>query len=228
MPATAASHSAHLASTTSSTGSFAQTGYIVVDVKYHLASEHPFPAAFDEIEDVVNAAGNLALAMASSSRLFSTAKVKEESPFHVVVAFYLPTDLSQPTTAKKQVVKSKIFDSKGISFFSQFCHLCYRNPREIDTRDPRISLSYADLGRFPKNLLIITTEQDPIEGEKLAEEVRMVEGHSVVCHRKKGCMHGWDKEAKRGSTEWKAKEGAYGYAADMLRIRESSCGPKTK
>ncbi|GIC85872.1 alpha/beta hydrolase [Aspergillus udagawae] len=210
MPTTAASHSAHLASTTSSTGSFAQTGYTVVDVKHRLAPEHPFSAAFDEIEDVVNAAGNLALAVASSLRLFSTAKVNEESPFHAVVAFYPATDLSQPTTAKKQVAKSKIFDSKG------------RHERSD-------SPSYADPGRSPKNLLIITTEQDPftIEGEKLAEEVRM-EGHNVVCHWMEGSMHGWDKEAKRGSREWKAKEETYGYAADMLRIRESSCDPETK
>jgi acetyl esterase/lipase len=97
----------------------------------------------------------------------------------------------------------------------------------VDTRGPRISPSYADPGRFPKNLLIITTEQDPIEGEKLAEEVRM-EGHNVVCHRMEGCMHGRDNEAKRGSREWKAKEKAYGYAADMLRIRESSCDPDAK
>ncbi|GFF44441.1 hypothetical protein IFM46972_07546, partial [Aspergillus udagawae] len=181
MPATAASHSAHLASTTSSTRSISQTGYIVVDVTHHLAPEHPFPAAFDEIgmcpQDFdqthvllsrISAAGNLALAIASSSRLFSTAKVNEASPFHAVFAFYPSTDLSQPTTAKKQVAKSKIFDSKG---------------------------------------------------EKLVEEVRM-EGNNVVCHRMEGCMHGCDKEAKRGSTEWKAKEETYGYAADMLRIRE--------
>jgi acetyl esterase/lipase len=52
-------------------------------------------------------------------------------------------------------------------------------------------------------MLIITTEEDPftIEGEELAEKVRMVGGHNIICHRMEGCMHGWDKEAKRGSKE---------------------------
>jgi acetyl esterase/lipase len=52
-------------------------------------------------------------------------------------------------------------------------------------------------------MLIITTEEDPftIEGEELAEKVRMVGGPNMICHRMEGCMHGWDKEAKRGSKE---------------------------
>jgi hypothetical protein len=47
-------------------------------------------------------------------------------------------------------------------------------------------------------MLITTTEEDPftIEGEELAEKVRMVGGPWM-----EGCMHGWDKEAKRGSKE---------------------------
>jgi acetyl esterase/lipase len=81
------------------------------------------PARFDQTHvslSGISAAGNLALAVASSSRLFSTAKVNGEPAFRAVFAFYPSTDLSQPTTAKKQVVKSKISIPKIFPFFPQF------------------------------------------------------------------------------------------------------------
>ena len=64
-------------------------------------------------------------------------------------------------------------------------------------------------------------EERQIEAEKLAENIRNVDGKCVVYERMDGCAHGWDKEAVRGTPQCDAKDKAYKMAADMLRKRES-------
>jgi acetyl esterase/lipase len=80
--------------------------------------------------------------------------------------------------------------------FSHLCHKCL-NFAGVDPRDHRLSPLFADPSSFPQNALIITAAQGAfaIEAEKLAENIRNVDGKYVVCERMYGCAHGWDKEA---------------------------------
>jgi uncharacterized protein YbjQ (UPF0145 family) len=60
-------------------------------------------------------------------------------------------------------------------------------------------------------MLIITTEQDPftIEGEELAEKVRMVEGHNVVCHRMRDVCMGGIRRRNGGARSGKLRGGIW-------------------
>lgn len=95
-----------------------RTEYTVIDVQYRLAPENIFPAAFHDAEDVVkwvqsqpdrfdascislsgfSAGANIALAVASSSKLFGGEDQK--SIFNTVVSIYGPTDMALPTPQK--------------------------------------------------------------------------------------------------------------------------------
>ncbi|KAI9927881.1 hypothetical protein ASPWEDRAFT_114168 [Aspergillus wentii DTO 134E9] len=203
-----------------------ETRYTVLDVQYRLAPEHPFPAALNDVEDVVNwvleqsdkfdlsqvaisgfsAGGNLALA--ASSTLFP------RETFRSVLAFYPVTDLySGPQSKVAPDTRGKPLPVTVARLFDN----CYV-PSSFDARDPRISPIFAQAERFPDRLMIVTGAGDNLayEAEDIAARVGKLPGRQVVCQRMQGCDHAWDKGAKAGTVQGDAKEKAYAMAVAML------------
>ncbi|KAL4975191.1 Alpha/Beta hydrolase protein [Aspergillus desertorum] len=201
-----------------------RTGYTVLDVQYRLAPENPFPAALNDVEDVVNwvlqqpenfdrarvalsgfsAGGNLALA--ASSTLFPC------ETFHAVLTFYPPVDLdTEPGFKTAPDPTGKPIPASLARFFDR----CYI-PSSHNPRDPRISPYYAQQDHFPSRVLIITAAGDSLapEAEQLAVKVREA-GRKVAALRMEGCNHGWNVSPKN-AVERDARDKAYDMAAAML------------
>lgn len=156
---------------------------VVVNVDYHLAPEHKFPAALEECYDVAkwlhdnpaalaidpgriavgghSAGGNLAAA------LCLLAKKRGEFPLIYQVLNYPPLDLSSDPFAKPAT--DTVLTARDQAFFTT----CYfRQP--ADALNPLASpLLAADLAGLP-DALIITAEHDPLcrEGSLYAERRR--------------------------------------------------------
>ncbi|KAL3464336.1 Alpha/Beta hydrolase protein [Aspergillus heterothallicus] len=202
-----------------------RTEYTVLDVQYRLAPEHPFPAALNDVEDVVNwvlqqpqdfdrsrialsgfsAGGNLALA--ASSNLFP------REAFYAVIAFYPPVDLyTEPGSKKAPDPAGKPLPAPLARFFDK----CY-TPSSHNTKDPRISPYYAQPERFPARVLMITAAGDGLapEAERLALKLRQDSSRQVVAQRMDGCNHGWNISPNT-SVEREARDQAYDMVVAML------------
>ncbi|KAL4970182.1 putative esterase/lipase [Aspergillus stella-maris] len=202
-----------------------RTEYTVLDIQYRLAPENPFPAALNDVQDVVNwvlqqpdkfdhsrvvlsgfsAGGNLALA--ASSTLFP------RETFYAVIAFYPPVDLyTQPESKPAPDPSGKPLPAPLARLFDK----CYI-PASHDTKDPRISPLYAQADRFPDRVLILTAAMDGLapEAEQLAVNIGKEAGRKVVSQRMEGCNHGWNL-APKTTVEREATAKAYDMVVAML------------
>lgn len=203
-----------------------QIPYTVLDVRYRLAPEHPFPAALHDVEDTVHwvlqqptkfdrsrvaisgfsAGGNLALAAASSSFPRDT--------FCSILTFYPPLDLYMEPGAKVSPDPTGKPISPALARMFNKCYI----PSGMDARDPRISPGYAAAERFPDRVLMVTAAGDNLaaEAETLAARISQLPGREVICRRMHGCNHAWDKNAPEGTIAGDAKEKAYAMAVALL------------
>ncbi|KAJ5288062.1 hypothetical protein N7478_003748 [Penicillium angulare] len=206
---------------------FQRTDHAVIDVKYRLSPENPFPAAINDVEDLVrwimaqperydlarlsisgfSSGGNLAIVAA--------AVLFPKDTFHSVLTFYPGTELASDPTGKIAPDNSgKLIPPRIARFF----HCCYI-PVGVDARDPRISPLFADFSNFPSKLLVVTAARDNMapEAEEFAMRVKKQTGYEPVLQRMEQCEHGWDKNAKGGPVQEEAKRRAYSMAVDMLK-----------
>ncbi|KAJ5372681.1 Alpha/beta hydrolase fold-3 [Penicillium concentricum] len=203
-----------------------ETKHTVLDVRYRLAPEHPFPAALNDVEDAIkyvftcpaefdltrvsisgfSAGGNLALVAASS--LFP------RDTFRSLISIYPVTDLTPDPASKIAPARGDFVIPLPVMRLFDRCYI----PSSVDKRDPRISPLYAQVDRFPRRVLIITVDGDTLalEGEELARRIKTLDDRHVVSERMPGCSHGWDKSTRVGTPQYQAKERAYQLAFDML------------
>lgn len=205
-----------------------ETDYTVLDMQYRLAPECPFPAALEDVEDVVkwvqgqqaqfdpshfaisgfSAGGNLALAAAGA--------VFPKDTFSSVLTFYPSTNKAvDPADRKIPDASGKVTPPAMSRIFDE----CYVPPT-VDRKNPRVSPLFAPADTFPKNMLFVTAAQDNLcfEGEALAAKIEAASGkRNVVTKRMEGCGHGWDKLQNLNPVQTSAKNEAYGLAVEMLR-----------
>jgi acetyl esterase/lipase len=206
-----------------------ESNHAVIDVKYRLSPENPFPAAINDAEDTIrwvlsqpeiydparlsisgfSAGGNLAIVTA--------AVLMPKHTFHSVLTFYPGVDLaSDPAGKIAPDPTGKLIPPCIARFF----HRCYI-PVGVDARDPRISPLFADLSGFEARLLVVTAARDNMapEAEEFVSSVRKQTGRvdDVVLHRMEYCGHGWDKDPNVGAVQEEAKWRAYSMAIDMLK-----------
>ncbi|KAF2241539.1 alpha/beta-hydrolase [Trematosphaeria pertusa] len=204
-----------------------EAGVFVLDCDYRKAPEHPFPAAPEDVEDVLkwvasqsdrfdttrvavsgfSAGANLALVAASVLRKTVEVTIK------TAIAIYPVTDISLAPESKKVPAPIKPISPSMARLFNN----CYVPDPAMRT-DPRVSPSYAKLEDFAPTVVMITCEGDTLspEADSLAE--KLDDGQRKVAHlRLKGVHHGFDKGPKEGSKEWERREEAYKLVVKMVR-----------
>lgn len=205
----------------------ARTDFMVLDVQYALAPERPWPQCHEDAEDIVtwileqpqrfdlvrlsvsgfSAGGNIAIVAAAVT--FPPNTIRN------LLAFYPPTDLSKdpsrkvaPDTSGKPLPDwmARIFNQAYLGTFA-------------DTSSPRVSPSFADPSRYPRNVLIVTAALDNLcsEAEDLADRIKSADRSQVTLYRAEKCNHGWDKKPVAGSPEALKRDKAYSLAASVLQ-----------
>ena len=196
-----------------------ETEYTVLDVQYRLGPEDPWPAAPEDVEDVVRwvqsqtrrfCPDRISLSGFSAGAnlvLGASGVTFETGTFERIICFYPPCDLSRPSTSKVAPDQS----GKPIpAWIADVFNNAY-DPSGKNRKEPTLSPTYADPARFPAQCLFFTCAQDSLceEAEELADRISQCAGKSVIVDRQKGCGHAWDKSAVAGSHQERCKQEAY-------------------
>ncbi|KAI0430087.1 putative carboxylesterase [Xylaria sp. FL1042] len=202
-----------------------RTNHVVLDVEYRLGPENPFPAAINDVEDVVcyilSYPETYDVAHISISGFSSGGTLALVAPmlfpvntFRSVIAFYPSVSMAKDPSERKAPVKGPD-RGRAPLFWTRLFREGYL--RGMNPKDPRVSPLYADAMNFPKEALIFTAEYDvsALEAEEFAKKAEMngqTSGRRVKLRRMHGCGHGFDKSERNAA----ARTEAYNLATDLL------------
>ena len=200
-----------------------EAGYVVLDVDYRLAPEHPFPAAINDAQDAVQyvldhpdeyKTSQISVSGFSSGGTCALAVLSllPRDTFRSAITFYPSTNAAQDPSLRVAPVPG---GKRLPAFWTKLFREAYF--ADADPRDPRISPINADTATYPDHMLMITAEMDTsaLESEALAEKAA-ADDRNVVVRRMKGVGHNFDKKSKTEACV-QAREESYGLAVDMLK-----------
>ncbi|KAF8600846.1 alpha/beta-hydrolase [Ceratobasidium sp. AG-I] len=200
------------------------TGAVVLDCDYVKAPEHPFPAAYEDICDVV------AYVLANENGSYDTSRLTiggfsaggtlslvvsatmPQGTFKAVTALYPLTNFNltnreDPKPSKEQVLPPFLID------FFQSAYI----PHNISRSDPRLSPHNNPASEFHGKVFLVCCGFDPLRAEALDFAKKLEAGGAdVEVMDIPGVYHAWDKRATDGTEDGEKRAKAYDRALEVL------------
>ncbi|CAE6406958.1 unnamed protein product [Rhizoctonia solani] len=209
-----------------------RTGAVVLDGGYAKGPENPFPAAPNDVKDIVehvlaNAEGyfdtnriTIGGFSAGGALAITVNSMLPKGTLKGIISVYPCVELSLKYAIEHPPTMS---EGNVNSFPSGFISLARDSyvPPGTEMKDPRLSPVNVPVSLLPEHILIIVCEEDALRDEAIEYGKKLKsEGVKVVVKELKGIVHYWDKWAKIGeeTATGIAKREAYQASVDMLNL----------
>ncbi|CAE6406984.1 unnamed protein product [Rhizoctonia solani] len=204
-----------------------ETGAIVLDSDYAKAPENPFPAAYDDLCDVV------AHVLANEDGYYDTSRITiggfsagaalalvisatmPKDTFRAVIAFYPITNLFLTESGRPYHLEANLKEPPRLPpFILNYCSKAYVS-QTAALDDPRLSPHNNAPSAFSGQLLLVVCGFDPLRDEAIAlGNLLQEEGKNVHMVDIPEAMHCWDKDGNVGIENDLKRATAYGKAVE--------------